>query len=124
MDSDGSKITVSVGYDGDTDYVYEITFGMEINKNNSAYEEFKNDLENFESELNALNDDEIMVDLKETDEGIEFFALFDGLEYANREERISMAEEVIGVTANDSDTTFRFSEIDSELKALGFDYGA
>ena len=72
----------------------------------------------------ALSDDEIMVDLKETDEGIEFFALFDGLEYANREERISMAEEVIGVTANDSDTTFRFSEIDSELKALGFDYGA
>lgn len=70
-----------------------------------------------------MNDDEIKVNLRETDDGIEFVALFDGLEYATREQRIAMAEEIIGITANDVDTTFRFSEIDSELKTIGFVYG-
>lgn len=124
LGTDGSKITMSAGYTTDTDYVYDITFCVEINKNNSVYEEFKNDLTNYESQLKALNDDEIFVNLRETDDGIEFAALFDGLEYASRERRIAMAEEIIGVTANDADITFRFSEIDSELKTIGFVYGS
>lgn len=124
LGTDGSKIVMSAGYTFDTDYVYEITFSVEINKNNSAYEEFKSDLMNYESQLKALNDDEVFVSFKETDEGIEFGAVFDGLECADREKRIALAEEVTDIHANDSDTTFRFSEIDSELKTIGFVYGA
>lgn len=124
MGTDGSKIVISAGYTVDTDYVYDITFSVEINKSNSAYEESKIDLKKYESQLEALNDDEITVNFRETDNGIEFFADFNGLEYANREKRIEMAEEVIGITANDTDATFRFSELDSELKAIGFVYGA
>lgn len=124
MGTDGSKISMSAGYTVDTDYVYDITFCVEVNKGNGAYNEFKSDLLKYESQLIALNDDEIRVSFRETEDGMEFVALFDGLEYADREKRIAMAEEVIDITANDSDTTFRFSEIDSELKAIGFVYGA
>ena len=125
MGTDGSKISISAGYTVDTDYVYDITISVKVNKENSVYEEFKSDLIKYEKQLTALNDDEITVSFRETEDGVEFFALFDGLEYADREKRIAMAEEVIGgITANDSDTTFRFSEIDSELKAIGFVYGA
>lgn len=121
--SDGSKITMSAGYTVDTDYVYDITFSVKINKSNNAYEEFKNELTNYEIQLKTLNDDEITVSLRETEESIEFFALFDGLEYANREQRIKMAEKVISITANNTDISFRFTEIDSELKEKGFVYG-
>lgn len=123
MGEDVGKFVVSAGYCTDVDYVYDITFSANISKNCSEYESFKSDMQNFESQLKALNDDEISFDFDETEEGLEFFVLFDSLESANRAERIAMAEEIIGITANDSDTSYRFSEIDAELKGLGFVYG-
>lgn len=120
MGADVGKLVVSVGYCTDVDYVYDITFSANISKNCSEYESFKSDMQNFESQLKNVNDSEVSFDFDETEEGLEFFVLFDGLEYADRAERIAMAEEIIGITANDSDTSYRYSEIDSELKGLGF----
>jgi len=117
---DSSSISASAGYCTDTDIVYDITFNMQVLSTSSEYASFKTELEGFENKINALNDSNLFCSFKETDNGLEFAAIFDGLELADRAERIALAQEVIGVTPNANDTAFHYSELDSEFKEYGF----
>lgn len=117
---DNSSISTSAGYCTDTDIVYDITFNMQVSSTSSEYASFKTEFEGFESKINALNDSNLFCSFKETENGLEFAANFDGLELADRAERISLAQEVIGVTPNSTDTAFHYSELDTELKGYGF----
>lgn len=118
---DNCLIAVSAGYCKTTDIVYDITFSIEVAKNSSEYESFKIDLQNYKDQIKALNDSELFVSFKETEEGLTFASDFDALELADRATRVAMAEEVIGVTANISDTAFHYTELDAELKSLGLE---
>ncbi len=117
---DSSSISASAGYCTDTDIVYDITFNMQVSSTSSEYASLKTELEGFENKINALNDSNLFCSLQETDNGLEFAASFDGLELADRAERIALAQDVIGVTPNGTDTAFHYSEIDAELKSYGF----
>ncbi len=113
-------ITTSAGYCTETDIVYDITFNMQVFTTNSEYASFKTELEGFESKIDALSDSNLFCSFKETENGLEFAADFDGLELADRAMRISLAQEVIGITPNNTDTAFHYSELDAELKEYGF----
>ena len=117
---DNCTMLASAGYCTETDIVYDITFNMQVSSTSSEYASFKAELENFETEIGTLNDSNIFCSFKETENGLEFAADFDGLELADRAERIALVQEVIGVTPNASDTAFHYSEIDSELREYGF----
>ena len=123
-EDDGLKFVLSAGFYMDNDYVYDITWRATVAKTFQDYETFKSDSENYKNQLEALNDNNIFVSLKETDEGIGFAASFDNLDQADRAQRIAMAAEIIGITPNNADTAFCYTELDAELKAAGFEYGA
>lgn len=123
-EDDGLEIVLSAGYCTDNDYVYDITFSATADKNFSDYASFKSEMQNYTDQLKALNDNNIFVSISESDGAIAFASIFDGLEQADRAERIAMAAEVIGITPNGTDTSFHYTELDAELKGAGFEYGA
>ena len=120
MGADVGSMTISAGYCTENEFIYNISFSVKINKNFEQYSSFKSELEYFAKEIKALNDEEMSVDFDETDDGIEFFAWFDGLEYADRTQRVKMAADLIGITADEENIAFYKTSVDTELKSFNF----
>lgn len=117
---DVGSMTVSAGYCTENDFIYNISFSVKIKKSFEQYNSFKSELEYFEKQIEALNDKEMDVDFDETDEGVEFFAWFDGLEYNDRAQRVKLAADLIGITADTQNVAFYKTSVDTELKSYDF----
>lgn len=113
-------ITISAGYCTDNDVVYNITFSMKLTKAHPDYTSSLNMVQGFEKTYKQLDDNELAFDLDETADGFEVFMSFDGLELADRVDRIAFAESVLDVDARDEDCAFYFATLSSTLKGYGF----
>lgn len=120
LGADVGSMTVSAGYCTENDFIYNISFSVKIKKGFEQYNSFKSELEYFKKQIEALNDKEMDVDFDKTDDGIEFFAWFDGLEYTDRTQRVNMAADLIGITANAQNVAFYKTSVDTELKSYDF----
>lgn len=120
LGADVGSMTVSAGYCTENDFIYNISFSVKIKKGFEQYNSFKSELEYFEKQIEALNDKEMDVEFDETDDGIEFFAWFDGLEYTDRTKRVNMAADLIGITADAQNVAFYKTSVDTELKSYDF----
>ena len=120
-DEYGNSLEISAGYCSKTGVVKDFTMSVTLNKSTPEYYSTMLTLQTFDNQIKNLNDADIFTDVSQTDNETTFFCGIYGLNKADREIRVELAEELVGVSADYNTKAFYFDSVDAELKALGFE---